>query len=159
MGPRRTHRLSTLRRMSDTSSSGLHLAAYAIGSGVATALLPPGRMPTPARRAFHGALGLAAGGTTLWMLGRPELGETGGEVAEPLPLPLRAAAASAVGGLVVLSSVAGTAVDTRAEQAFARRGAKHPRLWVGVAAAVLTAATGLLERRRPSGPEGRGGSR
>jgi hypothetical protein len=136
-------------------SSPRQVAAQALGTGLATALLPSHRLPARARRAMHAALGLGAGGATWVTLSRR---------ADPPPLPARprAALASAFGGLTALSSVAGFALDARLEQALARRGTRHPRLWMGVGAAALSVAAALVDKRladvedpesRPSGAD------
>ena len=130
--------------VAQASPASRGLVVGAVASGVATALLPPARIPTPVRRSLHAGLGLATGAATAWALGRP--GSTGSEEPqEVLPLGARVALGTGFGSLVALASAAGTGVDTAAERALVRRGVRRPCLWIGLAAAGLTAVTSWAE--------------
>lgn len=153
--------------VTQSSHSSLGLVAGAVASGVATALVPPSRIPPRARRSVHLGVGLATGAGAVWVLGRPDLldagresgqvssepdGPSAGHADGPRAVPLRArvALASVLGGLMALSSAAGMALDGAAERALVRRGVRHPRVWIGVAAAGLTAAVSWAEDRSGS---------
>ena len=131
------------------------LVASAVASGIVTVLVPPARIPARVRRSVHAGLGLAAAGATAWTLGRTAASEPGqpdddSRPAAPHPFPLRTrlAISTVVGALAAASSAAGMGLDAVAERALVRRGVPHPRVWMGVAAAALSAATAWADTRR-----------
>lgn len=145
-------------------SSILDMAATPVGVGVITAVLPPSRLPRRARRSLHAVLGLGAGAAVWGALSKPSAAPTvpagravthpPADDAAPLPVPARLALSSAFGGLVALSSVGGFVLDAQAERALARRGVRHPRVWIGVAAAAISAATARSRSVSAGPPQG-----
>lgn len=102
--------------------------AQAVATGLATVVMAPRRMPTPARRAAHLAAGV--------------LGVAGGALSfRESPQKMQVAAAAGFGSALVVASVLGTALDEATEAWLRRRGMKRPRLLIGVAAGALAYVT------------------
>lgn len=124
------------------TNSATSAAALAIASGVATALVPPARLPSRLRHGVHATLGLSTAAACAVALTQP--GRNG---EEPLALPVRAGVVTASGALVALTSAATMRADTAVDNALARRGVRHPRMWIGVASAVMSAAISWIDTR------------
>lgn len=107
----------------------------AVVTGAGTALIAPGKMSAPVRQGFHALSGLAGGGATAFLLG-----QQGGKAKKAA-----APAGGAVGLLMVGLSVAGAALDGKAERWLAGRGVKRPRIVIGAAVGLFTLATLWLE--------------
>jgi hypothetical protein len=129
-----------------------------VATGIATVLMPPARIPTGVRRSVHVSLVLAAAGATVWVLGHTEPSGPGQQADLPLPtlpnsIPLhtRLVLSTLLGSLAAASSAVGMRLDTAAEQALRRRGVRRPRLWIGVAAAAVTATISWADARDQGG--------
>jgi hypothetical protein len=141
---------------SPSSRSTQALLAKAVAGGVATALVPPSRIPTRVRRSVHLGLGLVTAAAVAHTLGRRDDVAQDDGPQDPLPTAARVGIAGGLGTLAALSSVAGMGLDMAAERALVTGGARHPRLWIGAASTVITAAWSWGERRAggAGAPEG-----
>lgn len=126
--------------------------AVAVATGVVTTRLPVQRWPRPARWTLHGGMGtLAAAGAAL-AARRPDLlateDETTGTPRTPLSPAATVGVALGLGGLVAGLSRGSEGADGWVERTLAARGVRRPRVWMGVAAAGLSLAVSVADRRR-----------
>ena len=117
--------------------------AFAVTTGLAS-VVPIGRAPRGVKVALSAGTGVAAGAAAFVALRRPDLIAAS---REPVPAPQSAVVSAGVGALAAGATVAGIATDRAFERALVRRGVRHPRLWLGVAGAVLSYAMDELDRR------------
>ena len=145
-------------------SSCRRFVGRAVLSGIATALLPPDRIPPVARQLVHVGLGLAAATATV---SAPERQEPTGPGQPPdavrpmpqeaVPMRTRVALGMMMGSLAAVCSAVGMRMDTAAEQALVRRGVRRPRLWIGIAATALAATMSWVDARRDDAAKSRAG--
>lgn len=136
----------------------------AVGTGVATTMMPVHRWSPRTQAGVHLVSGALAGGGTAWAVARavktieaapstPAEGGAEGAAAPPQevrPLPARkivAAAAVAGSAVTVALSVGGVKLDRAMEQALLRRNVPLPRVWMGVAAAAFSLGLDALDAR------------
>ena len=138
--------------MSDSDISWGRELVLATATGAATALLPVHRWSPKVRWAIHAGLGVTAGAAAAWVARHGPAGagsDTDGEGEVPraqgdaLGLVGTTGVALVAGAVTVASSVGGTALDRRFEHGLSRRGVARPRLWMGLAAGLVSLAAGL----------------
>ena len=114
-----------LSRIGDGSTIESRVA-QSVATGAFTVLVSPRKLSSRTLLTMHALSGL--------------LGAVGGAVVlgEKASTPARATAALAGGATLYGLSALGTSADVRTERWLGRRGVRHPRLWLGVAAAVVT---------------------
>ncbi|QCX28456.1 hypothetical protein [Nocardioides jishulii] len=114
-----------LTRVRDLESPESRLV-QSVATGLFTVFVSPRRLQGPPLTTIHALSGLAgvAGGAVAV-----------GESASPAQ---RAAIGATVGALLTGASVLGMAADSRLEGWLRGKGVRHPRVWFGLAAAVLT---------------------
>ncbi|CAM3643284.1 hypothetical protein [Nocardioides zeicaulis] len=117
--------------------------ATAAATGVVTTFLPMHRWSRRAQWSLHGGFGALASAATV--LGLRIHGRD--EDDAPPPVATVAALALGVGAVTALVSRGGQGLDTWAEHGLTARGVRRPRLWMGAAAATLSLAMSVVERR------------
>ena len=126
--------------------------ALAVATGVVTTRWPVERWSRTARWSLHGGLGVLAGAAAGLAARRPDLltpdDSTGEEPRPPLGPAATTGVAVGLGALVAGLSRGSEAADSWAERSLAARGVRRPRVWMGVAAAGLSLATSVADRRR-----------
>lgn len=122
--------LSKLRDLDSPESR----IAQSLATGAFTVLVSPRRLSSRGLAALHAASGLTGGAATARILGSK---------ASPQQ---RAIVAGATGVAIYGASVVGFAADAAAEGWLRRRGVRHPRVWMGLVAAVATWATSAPSR-------------
>lgn len=129
--------------------------AVAVVTGVVTTQLPVQRWPRAARWTLHGGMGALAAAGAAVVARRPDLIATEDETTEksrpprtPLSPAATAGVALGVGGLVAAVSRGSEGADGWMERRLAGRGVRRPRVWMGVAAAGLSLAMSVADRRR-----------
>lgn len=132
--------------------------AVAVATGVVTTWLPVQRWPRAARWTMHGGMGALAAAGAAMVARRPDLIATEDTTTEtprtsrtsrtPLSPTATAGVALGVGGLVAGVSRGSEGADGWMERTLTARGVRRPRVWMGVAAAGLSLATSLADRRR-----------
>ena len=129
--------------------------AVAVATGVVTTRWPMQRWSRTARWSLHGGMGALAGAAAGLAARRPDLLARDGSTTEEPWTPVRPAAAAGVvvglGVLVAGLSRGSEAADSWAERTLAARGVRRPRVWMGVAAAGLSLAVSVVDRRREDG--------
>lgn len=141
--------------------------ALAAAGGLLTVAMPIHRWPRRAQWTLHASTGLVTGAAVAWLLRyapdqptdprpeqeQPDLGHPEAPQAAA-GLDRRSTAVLALGAacLGAALSFGATAADGGAEATLARRGSRHPRWWIGAAAAGFSLATGLIDRRQASSP-------
>jgi hypothetical protein len=125
--------------------------AVAVATGVVTARWPMERWTRTARWTLHSGLGVLAGAAAGLAARRPDLLTPEDSTREEPRAPLRPVATAEVvvglGALVTGLSRGSEAADSWAERTLAARGVRRPRVWMGVAAAGLSLAMSVAERR------------
>ena len=125
--------------------------AVAVATGVVTTRWPVERWSRTARWSLHGGMGVLAGGAAGLAARRPDLltpdDGTGDEPRTPLGPAATAALVVGLGSLVAGLSRGSEAADSWAERTLAARGVRRPRVWMGVAAAGLSLAMSVVDRR------------
>lgn len=129
--------------------------AVAVATGVVTTRWPMQRWSRTARWSLHGGMGVLAGSAAGLAARRPDLLTPEDSTREEPRTPLGPAATAGVvvglGALVAGLSRGSEAADSWAERTLAARGVRRPRVWMGVAAAGLSLAVSVVDRRREDG--------
>jgi len=125
--------------------------AVAVATGVVTTRWPVERWSRTARWSMHGGMGVLAGAAAGLAARRPDLLAPEDSTREEPRTPLGPAATAGVvvglGALVTGLSRGSEAADSWAERTLAARGVRRPRVWMGFAAAGLSLAMSVAERR------------
>ncbi|MDX2340996.1 hypothetical protein AAG742_05255 [Micrococcus sp. 2A] len=129
-------------------------AAAGLGCGVAS-LIPLGRLPhVRTAAAFGGAVALLipSGAWAASVRGGGSASSAGPVVDGPRQAVALAAGSVGIGTVLGVSLWLSLKADAGLERLAVRRGARHPRRWMGVAGGVLGGLVEFAERTPPSAP-------